>query len=392
MIMHGSRWSRWLLKTASVFILLTALLLLVAPVLQAKPGGEGCSCDSAVTFEAGQTLWWKYGDHDHNHSTPEIWYKEKCDSVGESGKFHAMSESDKRRRSYIKFDIRDVSNASVSSATLTIQADGAFDGNVTVYQVFGGFDCGVDLKKAQGDTLVSSGAVSGTSHPFMLNGVDWSGNYLYLAFAITNDTTTTTNQHVDFKCPCIEITYAPGKIIVDKVTDPAEDLQLFTFTPDWGSSFQLADATTPYDSGSLSPGTYTVTETVPAGWELTSIDGADSESGAEATIDLAAGEDVTVTFTNTRKTHTVTVEKDVSPTGDPGKFDLKINGVVQHGDSTSAVTVNVGDTVTISELGGTNTTLANYSSVLSSLGVTFTSNNDTSGSFTMPDSPMRPTR
>jgi len=42
-----------------------------------------------------------------------------------------------------------------------------------------------------------------------------------------------------------------GKIIVDKVTDPTGDPQLFTFNPDWDSSFQLADATTPYWLGAF---------------------------------------------------------------------------------------------------------------------------------------------
>jgi len=89
-----------------------------------------------------------------------------------------------------------------------------------------------------------------------------------------------------------------GRIIVDKVTTPAGDSKLFTFSPSWGSSFQLADATTPYESDWLDAGTYSVTETVPSGWNLTSAvcsDGSDPSA-----IDLNPGETVTVTFTNTK--------------------------------------------------------------------------------------------
>ncbi len=63
-----------------------------------------------------------------------------------------------------------------------------------------------------------------------------------------------------------------GKIIVDKVTAPTGSLVSFVFTPTgtgYTTPFNLADATTPNDSGWLVPGNYTVTETVPDGWTLT---------------------------------------------------------------------------------------------------------------------------
>ena len=83
-----------------------------------------------------------------------------------------------------------------------------------------------------------------------------------------------------------------GKIIVEKITDPESD-EGFEFDPSWGSNFFLSDGETE-DSGELLPGTYTVEEiNIPSGWSLTSIVGADSVSGNEATIILDPGETVT---------------------------------------------------------------------------------------------------
>ncbi|HSV92390.1 MAG TPA: hypothetical protein VLH81_04915, partial [Desulfobacterales bacterium] len=109
-----------------------------------------------------------------------------------------------------------------------------------------------------------------------------------------------------------------AKIIVDKVTVPAGDAQLFTFDPSWSTTnFQLADATTPHDSGFLVPGTYSVAETVPAGWDLTSATCSDgSPVGA---IALGAGETVTCTFTNTKRAKII-VDKVTVPAGDAQLF------------------------------------------------------------------------
>ncbi len=89
----------------------------------------------------------------------------------------------------------------------------------------------------------------------------------------------------------------PGKIIVKKVTDVESD-QLFDFTASYDADgFQLADGDSD-DSGDLTAGTYSVTEGTTDGWTLISAscdDGSDPSS-----IDLAEGETVTCTFTNTK--------------------------------------------------------------------------------------------
>lgn len=101
-----------------------------------------------------------------------------------------------------------------------------------------------------------------------------------------------------------------NRIIVDKVTDPPGSEQSFNFTLDgpggFHAAFSLTDEDSPYTSIHLQPGVYTVTETVPSGWDMTSIVPDDGNSTgdpgtATATISLEAGETVTVTFTNTEQ-------------------------------------------------------------------------------------------
>jgi len=94
------------------------------------------------------------------------------------------------------------------------------------------------------------------------------------------------------------------------------DDQLFNFAGSTGiDNFDLKDNGTSTNSltFSLPPGTYSVGETEPAGWKLTNIaivglSGDSSASGNTANINLAAGENGRVTFTNT-KNATIIVKK-----------------------------------------------------------------------------------
>jgi hypothetical protein len=102
-----------------------------------------------------------------------------------------------------------------------------------------------------------------------------------------------------------------GKIIVDKVTDPEGDPQIFYFSLEGGpdtivEAFELDDDDDPYNSGWLKPGVYTVGESLPleADWSIDSIEETSGDTSdvdivaGTATIDLVMGETVTVTFTN----------------------------------------------------------------------------------------------
>ena len=113
-----------------------------------------------------------------------------------------------------------------------------------------------------------------------------------------------------------------GHIIIDKVTVPSADPQFFDFSLTGGPDSinqtpSLADATTPHDSGAQKPGTYSASETVPAGWDLTSA--TCNDGSAPGSIDLDAGETVTCTFTNTKR-GTIIVEKQTI--GGDGNFSF----------------------------------------------------------------------
>lgn len=94
-----------------------------------------------------------------------------------------------------------------------------------------------------------------------------------------------------------------GRIRVDKVTDPAGSPQEFGFHLTGGpapvsAAFALADATAPFDSGFVRPGTYAASEDtpLPTGWSL--VGSACSDGSAVSAIAVAPGETVTCTFTN----------------------------------------------------------------------------------------------
>ena len=120
-----------------------------------------------------------------------------------------------------------------------------------------------------------------------------------------------------------------------------------------------------------------------------------SNTGIAGSITVAAGDQITCTFTNVRKPE-VKVVKALDPTTDPGTFDLSIGATKYdnagngygNGGNTGFQFVAIGS-VTVSESGHTGTTLSNYSSTLScktaanaTVAVTPNSEN-TSGTFTV---------
>lgn len=122
-----------------------------------------------------------------------------------------------------------------------------------------------------------------------------------------------TKPNTKSKCRCGAIAVGTigvePQIIVDKVTDPAGDAQLFDFTLTGAPDFQLADATDPFESGPLAPGSYSVAETVPSGWAQVSAECTSSQDAndppvtfAPDAIDLSIGELVTCVFTNEKTT------------------------------------------------------------------------------------------
>ncbi len=109
------------------------------------------------------------------------------------------------------------------------------------------------------------------------------------------------------KCRCEAVKIAGvvigGKIIVQKYTDPSGDSASFNFNLTGGPdnvnvSFGLTDAAS-FTSDALKPGTYSVTESVPDGWDLASST-CDNGSSPSA-ISLESNQTITCTFNNEKK-------------------------------------------------------------------------------------------
>lgn len=118
-----------------------------------------------------------------------------------------------------------------------------------------------------------------------------------------------------------------GRILIDKVTVPNGDSQLFGFSLSGGpselaQSFSLADATTPHDSGYVLPGSgYAAAEIAVDGWDLSSA--TCSDGSPVGNIDVSPGETVTCTFTNENR-GTIVIEK--ISLEDSGTFDFTSTG------------------------------------------------------------------
>ena len=107
------------------------------------------------------------------------------------------------------------------------------------------------------------------------------------------------------------------------------------------STFDLADGEQ-QDYADLAPGTYGATETVPAGWNLTSSDCDNGDVAAAVT--LAGGDDVTCTFVNVIERGAVLVHKTAKHAAAPGTDPVPHAGVTftvtnaTNGTNTSIVT------------------------------------------------------
>ena len=214
-------------------------------------------------------------------------------------------------------------------------------GPVNVAEVAG--DGSTDLARYTSSVACDStkGGSAGTAHSFAVGYGD------KVSCVVTN----TRNQ---------------GRMTVNKVWLP--EAAKGSITLKIGDSTQAfgAGATQSY-SRSLNTGvTVNVGETaVPSGFEAF-IDCTGDQVGeaAGSTLDVTVGsEPVTCTVTNKRKPR-VKVTKLLSPTADPGRFDLQVNGSTAkagagHNDSTGFVTVPVGG-VTVGEVAGSGTSLGDY--------------------------------
>ena len=110
---------------------------------------------------------------------------------------------------------------------------------------------------------------------------------------------------------CAVFTPVPaGRIVVEKVTDPAGAQQRFAFIADYGA-FELGDGEQ-HDSGPIPTGTHSVSEQPVEEWKTTANC---SDGSMPDAIDLQDGEIVTCTFTNTESPIDLVVTLDDAPRG-----------------------------------------------------------------------------
>jgi hypothetical protein len=194
-------------------------------------------------------------------------------------------------------------NPDVVVGTQTIAAGSGFhqlDGNLAegtyeIRETDG--PAGYDLTKTTGGTGVS---VVGNVCTFTVDYVANAGDVFDCTFENTKE----------------------GRIVIEKQTLPAGSPVSFNFTGEINTSL--------VDNGSagkdVDPGQYTVSESVPAGWDLTSIDCNDGGSatpstgtGSTATFNVEPGETVRCVFNNAQRGKII-VEKQTNPDGAAGDF------------------------------------------------------------------------
>lgn len=160
-----------------------------------------------------------------------------------------------------------------------------------------------------------------------------------------------------------------GTITVKKNVDSDGDGKVdYENVSDW--TWDLGD--TNFATGTTQPvaaGGYTVHEDQKANYHFTSVAcNEEKYSQAESVnVYVAPGEDVVCTFTNTRDTGFIKVQKEIYPEDDEGLFNLNIDETVvkedaSDGDSSGWVRVLTNEEYVVSESAGTDTDMSHYDS------------------------------
>lgn len=151
----------------------------------------------------------------------------------------------------------------------------------------------------------------------------------------TNLTANNITLQPDDDVVCTFTNVRKSNIVIRKATDPTGDAQVFQFAAGGGlapAAFQLSHGGS-QAFNNIAPNTYRFTETVPAGWDLTSIS-CTFAGGASKVDNLASGyTDITVpaggsadcTFNN-RKRANVIIRKVTNPAASPGTFAFTAAG------------------------------------------------------------------
>ena len=159
-----------------------------------------------------------------------------------------------------------------------------------------------------------------------------------------------------------------GTITVKKALVPATDTGKFDLQVD-GKNVATQVGNNGYGSTTVASGTHTVGEAGASLGDYSSYTSCKNAAGYEVAkgsgvlnVTVAGKDAITCTITNTRKTGTIVVKKQLMPSTDPGLFDLQVDGAdvaTQVGDGgTGSKVVNTG-THTVGEAGAN---LADYAS------------------------------
>jgi Prealbumin-like fold domain len=253
-----------------------------------------------------------------------IFDEESCDSFGSA---MLKSRSSDAFSSQLKDFIRPVpvNITNCGSVIIRKQTDPDEDPNATIFGYTKSFS--TDPSSTNTFTLMDDGVKTfnnvliGDDYTVVEDVIPsgWDFDHLDCS-ASTNVTPSITDETVTFDIDnasdVLDCTYynkARGTIIVEKITDDGSGSFGFTSSTLPSAPFTLT-TTAPGAAGkdsetnaNLAPGTYDVSETVPAGWNLVSEecdDGSDPQS-----IGLSGGEIVTCTFHNAREKGAIDILK-----------------------------------------------------------------------------------
>ena len=167
-------------------------------------------------------------------------------------------------------------------------------------------------------------------------------------------------SNADIVCT-ITNTRETGKLEVVKDLNPSGDPGQFNLQIDGNTDRRRVNVGDGGTTGeqTLNTGTHNVGETAGTGTDLAdyqkSISCVDTANGNAAVastsgdsagpldVSVTSGSDIVCTITNTRETGKLEVVKDLSPSGDPGKFNLQIDGSTDRGARTWATAGSTGE-------------------------------------------------
>jgi hypothetical protein len=159
-----------------------------------------------------------------------------------------------------------------------------------------------------------------------------AGVYTWTAATCKDDTfPCPANKVFDISGPQPTVTVTvppPGNLTIIKNTVGGIGNEAFTFTGNTGVASLTTVAHTAQQTVSLAPGSgYNITETVPAGWALTS---SNCTNGTISAITVVSGQTTTCTLTNSKKGHII-VDKVTNPTADSQSFAFTTTGAGYNG-------------------------------------------------------------